>query len=747
MRRVLLFLLLISPILPAATFTVDTTSDLALTVCTVEVVQGPVPDCSLRGAITRANAAAGPDIIEFDIAAISDPGCEAGTGVCTITAATLLPVVSGSGISPILFDGTSQPGWQANTQAPDEGGLDAELKIVLSRGNCPFCLNGLALDEPGSVVRGLVIHGFGNNIVVGSLASGSVVEGCFIGTDATGNAAPLPGDVGILLPGNPSGGAAAGGVRIGGTLPEQRNLISGHVSDGLQLTGFDIQVLGNLIGTNAAGTAALGNRIGVSGEGTGNINNWRYLIGDGTPAGRNLISGNRSDGVQFRNGGTRDTRVWGNYIGTDISGELSLGNGLAGINQGMDAEAPAVDVAVQIGGLLDGQGNRIHFNGMQGVNAGRTRTAIRGNRMGRNAGLGIGLGAATRHANDADDADTGASRRQNFPEISAYATSSGNVDLSYRVDSSVANSAYPLRVEFFKADGDDGRDFLGFDEYTATQAQNVKPINLALPNGVTLTPGDVIVATATDAQGNSSAFSFHSASLSIIDDAPDPSASGTPFEVVVEVAALSGPFTPHGVVQISDGLGGSCDATLGPAATALTATGSCLLSTGAGPRPLTLTAGYNTFRHAFGGATGTSLSATTSHTLAPPPPEQVTFASCVHSVLEDAGTASVRVNRQGGGSVSVAFEHVAGTATAGVDYTAPTAGVLSWTGSDMTPRFIVVPILNDALRETVPETFRLRLVLPVNTAIEPIVLVEVQIYDDENGHLFFNGFEGSGCPQ
>jgi len=254
------------------------------------------------------------------------------------------------------------------------------------------------------------------------------------------------------------------------------------------------------------------------------------------------------------------------------------------------------------------------------------------------------------------------------------------------------------------------------------------------------------VATATDAVGNTSEFSFHPVVVIISDDGPDPSPSGTSYAVTVEVAALSGPFVPNGVVQISDGAGGVCTLTLAPAAAALTATGSCLLATGGAPRTLTLTASYNTFQHAFGSETGTSPSTTAAHTLGPPPPEQVTFARCVEYVLEAQGTATIRVNRQGVGNVSVGFEHIAGTASAGLDYTAPAAAVLSWIGSDQTPRFINVPILPDAVPELVAETFRLRLFDPLGTSITPIGLLEARIHDAPLGRVFQDGFDGNGCP-
>ena len=495
--------------LNAATFTVDTTSNVSLTACTAAPA-----DCSLPGAVTVTNGAAGTDTIAFNIPT-SDAGCVAATGVCTIAPTTSLVVFGGGAL---IVDGTTQPGWQANTNTPAQGGINAQLKIELSGSNCPAC-TGLHFAAPGSIARGLVVHSFSNNVVIEAAAGGSVVEGCFIGTNVGGTGAPLPGDFGITLLGNPSSGEAASGVRIGGTLPAERNLISGHNAEGLRLTGYGIRVLGNLIGTDASGTVALGDRSGVFAEGGGNA--FQYLIGDGTPAGRNVISGNRSHGVEFntfRSIPTRDTRVQGNYIGTDVSGELPLGNGLAGVSQPLEVPSgDLINFSSQIGGLLPGQGNRIEFNGGAGILVVRPRNAVFGNRLSGNGGLGIAVLGTARHANDVNDADVGDffMPLQNFPEISAFALVAGTVDMNYRVDSTTSSSAYPLRVEFFRADGDEGRDFLGFNEYTAGQAQTVKAISLPIPDGVTLTGNDVIVATATDAAGNSSEFSFSPATLVI----------------------------------------------------------------------------------------------------------------------------------------------------------------------------------------------------------------------------------------
>ncbi len=606
---------------PAATFIVDTTSDVSMSACTTAP-----GDCSLRGAVAAANLAAGFDIINFDIP-MSDANCVAATGVCTITPATAGLVVFGGGSAGpgALIDGSTQPGWQANTLTPAQGGLNTRLKIVLSGSACPNCA-ALNLANVGSAVRGLVISGFMRGVTVE--ASDVVIEGNFIGTDVTGSSAVPNSQIGIALGGNPIGGEGATfNVRIGGTLPAQRNLVSGNSDAGMKLAGFGTRVLGNLVGTNAAGNAAIANGDGLFATGGANAAAaFRFVIGDGTPAGRNVISGNSVNGILFStgpNGLTRDSRVQGNYIGTDVGGVAPLGNAQIGIRQELTVPNLAPGLAVQIGGSLADDGNRIRFNGGAGilVPANRQRTSILGNHLGGNGRLGVSLGAAARlpnDAGDADDATAGGNRGQNFPQISAAVVKATTVDLSYRIDSTTANSAYPLQVEFFTADGDEGRDLIGVDTYTSAEAQAVKPITLSIPASLALGPDDVIVASATDAEGNTSEFSFAPATLAI--DVPESSAcvsddsvfcngfeqTASALRVRVRAVASAGPFKPNGRVNVSDNRGASCSLMLRPTATALTSEGACFLIGSGAPGPVTITATLDTFSSAFGTAAGGS---------------------------------------------------------------------------------------------------------------------------------------------
>src|SRR5512143_3137958 len=134
---------------------------------------------SLRQAITDANANAGADTIAFNIPG-ADPNCDAG-GVCTITpSASGLPAITDA----LTIDGYTQPGAAVNTSAT---GTNAVLKIVVSGVNAAF--DGFILASNSITIRGLVIGGgFLDGIGGGSLHDIKII-GCFIGVDATGNAA------------------------------------------------------------------------------------------------------------------------------------------------------------------------------------------------------------------------------------------------------------------------------------------------------------------------------------------------------------------------------------------------------------------------------------------------------------------------------------------------------------------------------------------------------------------------------
>ena len=255
----------------------------------------------------------------------------------------------------------------------------------------------------GNEVQGIALFGFDNtiggtdpadrNLISGNGAAGvgiassetgNKIIGNFIGTNATG-AAALPTNLltvagfrlaseGLLLEGS--------GDFAGGTTPAERNVISGNAGDGvglLRATNTDPRssaaaetVIGNYIGTDPTGTKAVPNGLdGVSlRTGVGNS------IGGTAPGQRNIIAGNNNWGIDIQE---NNNTIAGNYVGTDASGLLPLGNGLGGINIGSSNNTVNNNlVAANNGpGILTTAFNSSFLNNVVGADAG-------GNPLGNN---------------------------------------------------------------------------------------------------------------------------------------------------------------------------------------------------------------------------------------------------------------------------------------------------------------------------------------------------------------------------
>jgi parallel beta-helix repeat protein len=108
------------------------------------------------------------------------------------------------------------------------------------------------------------------------------VSGNRIGTNVAGDAA-IPNEVGLDVRGT--------NHTIGGDGPGQGNLISGNIK-GIWIQGEFITVRQNRIGTDAAGAAAVPNGVGILVEGPGNV-----AIGGPSPALGNLVAFNRLNGL------------------------------------------------------------------------------------------------------------------------------------------------------------------------------------------------------------------------------------------------------------------------------------------------------------------------------------------------------------------------------------------------------------------------------------------------------------------
>jgi hypothetical protein len=206
-------------------------------------------------------------------------------------------------------------------------------------------------------------------------AVGTLIQGNYIGTNAAGTA-DLGNEVyGVSLDAesrqNRVGEAGAG------------NVISGNDNSGIFINAEsnDNDVVGNLIGTNAAGTAAIGN---------GSLNEFLDLVGSGVllqgfnnrigaPGTGNVISGNGT-GISISFTAAAGNIIVSNRIGTNAAGDAAVRNRFGIFNGG----APGT----VIGGPDPLERNIISGNQLQGIyvtGEGASGVVIQGNRIGTTA--------------------------------------------------------------------------------------------------------------------------------------------------------------------------------------------------------------------------------------------------------------------------------------------------------------------------------------------------------------------------
>ena len=383
--------------LRAATFVVTNTSDSG--------------GGSLRQAITDANATTGINTISFQIP---------GTAPFTLSPLSAYPAITNS----VILDATTQTGYAGSPLIQINGsGIGAGNDgLQLLAGNST--VSGLAIfsckrdgiriqgggtniiagnylgtdatgtNKLGNTEGGVYVYRSSGNLIGGTntaarnvisgnaggiyidagslpaLATGNVVQGNFIGVTATGAQVLGNANNGVYVlnaPGNLIGGIAAGAG----------NLVSGNGISGLYFSGGGASnnlVQGNFIGTDATGTLAISNRLdGVT------INNAAgNTIGGANPGAQNIISGNMDRGVLILNSGASNNLVQGNFIGTDVTGTLALGNHTNGV-------AIAGAAGNLVGGPVAAARNVISGNQQSGVliiQAGAMNNFVQGNFIG-----------------------------------------------------------------------------------------------------------------------------------------------------------------------------------------------------------------------------------------------------------------------------------------------------------------------------------------------------------------------------
>jgi len=240
--------------------------------------------------------------------------------------------------------------------------------VLISEGAQNNTIGGSSWASAGNTIigngTGVSIQGVGTNL--------NTVTANVIGTNdqSAGSLGNTAAGVEIV------GGAALND--IGGSVAGLGNVISQN-NIGIFISGSDDNKLhGNLIGTNIDGTAGLGNTqagIEISGGSQGNA------VGGSTSDSRNIISDN-SDGVVLSGDGTSNNTLFNNYIGTNVTGDLALGNSAAGIRLDSGAEHNEIggDKLSAEGNLISGNGIGIVFSGN-----GTSNNEAKGNLIGTTA--------------------------------------------------------------------------------------------------------------------------------------------------------------------------------------------------------------------------------------------------------------------------------------------------------------------------------------------------------------------------
>lgn len=688
---------------------------------------------SLRDAIINANATVGTDKIVFNIP---------GPGVKSIKVQNALPEI----VEQVTIDATTQPGYAGaplveldGTQAGDINGIVIKASgstlrglaiggfrgfgVVLSNSdNNTIQANYIGIDATGTQERqnhyGILIATSSNNLIGGTTAAarnvisgntfyglevggtGNVIQGNFIGTNATGTAAIGNHQAGIDI----SSSQYTGNL-IGGDTPGAGNLISGN-SRGISISAPSNTIQGNLIGTDVTGTSKIENSVGIRVEGVNN------LVGGLTPGARNVISGNFGDGVIISGAGSK---LQGNYIGTDITGTLALGNGggvLASVgaliggtaagarnviaasgmqtrNVEVGTNGPSSGVTVQgnyigtdvtgtralgdtiigirvtgvghtIGGAVAGAGNVISGHGFgiylvgDGFVPGQGNT-VQGNLIGLNASGTGPLPNAIRGIEVAGASNTviGGTQPGAANRIAFNGGSGVNVPLGFnnsvRGNSIFSNDGLGIDLGFQGVTPND----LGDIDTGGNNLQNFPVLTSVTSGGGSTT----IQGTLNSKPNTTFEIDFYSSA------ALDPSGNG-------EGAQF---FNTTSIVTNSNGTG--------------TINVTFPVALGAG-RVITATAtdpAGNTSEFSSGDATNAAGS--------------VQFSAPAMWFIEDVGVAAINVVRHGGsaGSLSVDYASADGVALAGEDYTA-VSGTLNFANGE-TSKTILVPIANDSTTE------------------------------------------------
>jgi CSLREA domain-containing protein len=499
-------------------FLVNNTNDFDDGICNIQ-------NCTLREAINAANANSATDIIVFNFSS-AEP--------YVIQPLQPLPGIE----SPLLIDGTSQPGYTATPIIT----INGDLVPPAPQGQ-ESTRAGIKLLAGNSTVQGLAINGWDYSGISIVGAGSSVITGNYIGTNSNGTA-PVSNRYGIVI-------YESSNNLIGGTSPAARNLISGNLENGIQITGSNShtnQVFGNIIGLDAVGNSGSGNgQDGIYIEGAQGS-----LIGDTPVASRNIIAANMGNGLIVKGFGAVGTKITNNYVGTDTAGGAARNNALYAValegtsgvvvsanlisgGVGIYGDASSnylygntigtnVEGSASLAGTINGivienaNGNVIGDMTSPNLISGVSQTGIRitgtsiqnrisNNHIFGNGGLGIDLGGDGVTANDIPDSDIGANKFQNYPTLIAANTWQGEIYVRGTLQG-IAGANY--RLEFYMNEVCDASGYGEGQTFIAAQQVTISPLGdstFTLRTVYNLQANTSITATVIDVDNNTSEFS------------------------------------------------------------------------------------------------------------------------------------------------------------------------------------------------------------------------------------------------
>ncbi|MDR3634200.1 MAG: Calx-beta domain-containing protein [Isosphaeraceae bacterium] len=297
----------------------------------------------------------GHNTITFDIAST-------GT-VQTISLAQSLPPIA----FPVTINGTTEPQFSGSP-----------LIVIDGTGAGG---NGLTINASNTTIEGLGIVNFsGTGISINSAAvTNTLIEANYIGINNTG-AIAQHNFVGISI--NNSSGNTITGMPfvVNGNTVWLPNVVSGNSADQIDLSNSnDNLILGNRLGTNAAGTVGL--NLGWDAIKLENSSS-NTIGGVGANQGNLLSGGEFFDELQLDNfgGGSANNLIQGNFIGTNAAGTAALDSNSLFVTGILIQGAGTTGNTV--GGTAAGAGNIIAGMTSTGVQIDSPGNVFEGNEVG-----------------------------------------------------------------------------------------------------------------------------------------------------------------------------------------------------------------------------------------------------------------------------------------------------------------------------------------------------------------------------